>query len=79
MAFLSWKAAIKRELASEQDLFINIPEIQLQGGSLKLYRFEIVKKIIEDQAVAIDTAKYKEWHNNALTFFPRCIVEAEIL
>ena len=79
MAFLSWKAAIEKELASKQDLVINIPETQLQGRSLKLYRFEMVKKIIEDQAVVIDTAKCKEWHNNAMTFIPRCIVEAEIL
>ena len=49
------------------------------GRSLKLYRFEMAKKIIEDQAVVIDTAKCKEWHNNAMTFIPRCIVEAEIL
>ena len=35
MAFSSWKAAIKRELASKQDLFINILETQLQGRSLK--------------------------------------------
>ena len=79
MAFSSWKAALKRELASKQDLFINIPETQLQGRSLKLYRFEMVKKVIEDQAVVIDTAKCKEWHNNAMTFIPICIVEAEIL
>ena len=39
----------------------------------------IVKKVIEYQAVVIDTAKYKAWHNNAMTFIPRCIVEAEIL
>ena len=80
MAFSSSKAAIKRELASKQDLFINIPETQLQGRSLKLYRFEMVKKkFVEGQAVIIDTAKCKEWHNNAMTFIPRCIVEAEIL
>ena len=78
MAFSSWKAAIKIELASK-DLFLNIPETQLQGRNLKLYRFEMVKKIIEDQAVVIDTAKCKEWHNNAMTFIPRCIVEGEIL
>ena len=60
MAFSSWKAAIKRELASKQDLFINIQETHLQGRSLKLYRFEMVKKNIEDQAVVIDTAKCKE-------------------
>ena len=69
----------KRELGSKRNLFTNMPETQLQGRSLKLYRFEMVKKIIEDQAVVIDTAKCKEWHNNALTFIPRCIVEAEIL
>ena len=71
MAFSSWNAAIKRELASKQHLFINIPETQLQGRSLKMYRFEMVKKIIEDQAVVMDTAKCKEWHNNAMTFIPR--------
>ena len=82
MAFSSWKAAIKRELASKQDLFLNIPETKLQSRSLKLYRFEMfemVKNIIEDQAVVIDTAKCEEWHNNAMTFIPRCIVEADIL
>ena len=41
--------------------------------------FKMVKKTIEDQAVVIDTAKCKGWHNNAMTFIPRCIVEAEIL
>ena len=79
IVFSSWKAAVKKVLASEQYLFINIPETQLQGRSLILYRFEMSKKIIEDQAVVIDTAKCKEWHNSAMTFIPRCIVEAEIL
>ena len=69
---------IKRDLASKQDLFIDIPETQLQGRSPKLYRFEMVK-IIEDQSVVIDIAKCKERHNNAMTTIPRCIVEAEIL
>ena len=51
------KTRLRESFNRGEDLFINIPETQLLGRSLKLYRFEMVKKIIKDQADVIDTAK----------------------
>ena len=51
MAYSCWKDAIKRELVGKQDLFINVPESQLQVRSRKMYCFEMMKGIIDDQYI----------------------------
>ena len=37
-----------------------LPEPQLQGGSLEMYCFELLGKIINDQSTVGDPAKFRE-------------------
>ena len=77
-AISGWKAAMKRKMQEEMDLFINADALKEPGQTLQDYRFRHVKSIVERTSCEITPQKCVGWYNHTMTYIPDCLARNKI-
>lgn len=68
-----WKAALKRELAADQQKFIAPTAEQRGNQSMAAYRRDILYNMVDRTIGCISADKCTEWFNHVFTYVPRCL------
>ena len=77
-AISCWKAAMKRKMQEEMDLFIKADALKEPGQTLQDYRFRHVKSIVERTSCEITPQKCVGWYNHTMTYIPYCLARNKI-
>lgn len=77
-AISCWKAAVKRELAAHQQLFIAPTAEQLGGRTMTAHRKETLVAMVQQTAHCVTADKCNAWFNHIFTYVPRCLARQAI-